>query len=695
MRAWRVLAAFAVGAALCWAADQLDVTSGLGEMVDQHLTPIAESQLRARKAQIAGLRTPEEVKKRQEYIRTQMANALGGFPTVKTPLNARVTGTLKRDGYRVEKLIYESLPGYYVTANVYVPETGSGPFAAVLGTAGHDDGAKAYAPYQTAFIALAKRGFLVLAYDPPCQGERLEYLDATGKKSAIGAGVNEHIMSGLQCLLTGTNIARYELWDGIRAVDYLLTRKDVDPKRIAVAGNSGGGTQSAYMAVVEPRLAAAAPSCYITAWEKLWAKPGPQDSEQVLAGFLKDGLNFPDYLIAFAPKPIKMLTAIQDFFPIDGARTTYAEARQVFKLLGKEDQVGYFEYDDGHGWSKPRREATYAWFEKWLYQRDTSAPEPDITPEPASNLNCTETGQIATSLKSKTIQILNQEMAEELYAHRTAARKKGLSEIKRLITDRLQVTAIRNRPTAKPHGEIARDGYRIEKLTIESEPGITIPILLMTPSQEAKKLPAVIAVNAEGKATDAGTGGKLESLVRAGYIVIAPDLRGMGESRNPSAKSGHGKQFQTDMRAILVGKTAAGMQTTDLLSVFRFASSLPNVDAKRISVIGSGNAGIVALYAAAFEPRFRKVVLEDSILSYMDIVRAKQHKGIVDIVVPGVLRDFDLPDIAKALGKEKIVIVHPQNPNGGAASKEDAARQYGPAVQILDTLTSYADLLSS
>ena len=361
-------------------AQALDVTSGLQGMVDRYLTGIAKQYWTARAERVAGIRTPAGVKERQAYIRAKLLEEIGGFPE-KTPLNARISGTLEREGYRVEKLIFESQPRYYVTANVYVPTTGKRPYAAVLGTAGHSGEGKAAEIYQRAWIGLAKRGFLVLAYDPPAQGERLQYLNADGKSPFNPGGTGEHMMAGRQCLLTGTNIARYMIWDGIRAFDYLLTRPDVDPKRIAVAGNSGGGTQSSYLAAFEPRLAAAAPSCYITSWEKLWSGPGPQDAEQDFAGFLSDGLDFPDFLIAFAPKPVHMATAIKDFFPIDGARATYAEARRVFGVLGAADRAGYFEYDDTHGWSKPRREATYRWFEKWLHGREDSGAEPEFKVE--------------------------------------------------------------------------------------------------------------------------------------------------------------------------------------------------------------------------------------------------------------------------------------------------------------------------
>jgi hypothetical protein len=106
------------------------------------------------------------------------------------------------------------------------------------------------------------------------------------------------------------------------------------------------------------------------------------------------------------------------------------------------------------------------------------------------------------------------------------------------------------------------------------------------------------------------------------------------------------------------------------------------VDASRISLIGNGTAGVIGLYAAAIQSPVKKVVLENSVLSYMDIVRAKVYGGLTDLVIPGVLRDFDLPDVAKLIGPKKVVIVNPQRPNGSAMPLDEAALEYGPDVRI-------------
>ncbi len=251
-------------------------------MLTNYLTAIAERQWKERAEAIAAIRTPAEVARRQAYARSRILESFGGFPEERTALRARIIGAFTREGYRVEKLIYESLPEFYVTANVYVPLQARPPFPAVLLTAGHSGmNGKDLSTTQQIAGSLARRGILALAYDPIGQGERLQYFDPEVGRSLATLSddrgtTREHMMADWQCRLTGGNFARYEIWDGVRAVDYLLERHDVDPKRIGVTGWSGGGTQAAYLAALEPRLATSASVNYMTKWDTLWTYPGPQ-----------------------------------------------------------------------------------------------------------------------------------------------------------------------------------------------------------------------------------------------------------------------------------------------------------------------------------------------------------------------------------------------------------------------------------
>ncbi len=635
--------------------------------IDSYLSGIARQHWEKRAAAIEAIRTPAQVRERQAYIREKMTASIGGFPSERTPLNARVTGVLQRDGYRVEKLVYESLPKFYVTANVYVP-AGAGPFPAALGVAGHSANGKASSTYQHGWIAMAKRGILVLAFDPPGQGERSEHFDADLGRSRVGIGTGEHMMTGVQCLLAGSNYARYEIWDGRRGFDYLLTRGDVDAKRIAVAGNSGGGTQSAYLAVFEPRLALAAPSCYITSWENLWFKPGPQDAEQNFPGFISDGFDFGDFAISFAPRPLKIMTAIQDFFPIDGARKTYTEVRRIYEVMGAADRAGYFEYDDTHGWSKPRREATYQWMDKWLMEKSEYAGEPEFETMLDKTLEVTPTGQVATSFGGETVQSLNRAEAERLFARRSAL---GASEAKlrELVATRVGLALdslgnARGGPRVTKQGESDGEGYRIERIAIETEKGIEISAVVLSPALRDGRKAAVLYLNPAGRQPD----GDMAALARSGHVVLAPEARGFSETAASRGSSGYNASWQSSMRAMLVGKTVIGIQLTDVLRCFDYLTLRGDVDPARIAVFGKGNGGVLALYSAAMEPRFHKAASEGAVLSYMDIARARVHEGMASLIVPGVLKDFDLPDLARAVRPRTLWIVEPRTPTGARAA---------------------------
>ncbi len=603
-----------------------------------------------------------------------MTRAVGGFPE-KTPLNARITGGFARDGYRVEHLVYESQPQFYVTANVYVPTGVRAPFPAVLGVAGHSVTGKAIDTYQYAWIGLVKRGFLVVAIDPPGQGERSEYYDAATGKSTVAIGTRQHSMAGTQCLLTGTTFARYEVWDGIRAVDYLLTRGDVDAKRIAVAGNSGGGTQAAYLAVLEPRLAAAVVSCYMTDWEQLWEKPGPQDAEQNFPGFLSSGLNFGDFMIAFAPRPITMLTAVRDYFPIDGARATHAEVKRVFGVLGAAERAGYFEHDDNHGWHQPRREATYRWLTKWLQGKDDDGREPAIKPEPEVNLNATKTGQVATSLGGETVRSINLKLAERMYTARQAARISDPDKLRNLIAHTLKLPPRSGTPPATVVSTESDARGTITKLLLETEPGLRIPMTLTIPPGGAKR-EAMLYLNSAGVSADRE---KIEALVASGTAVLAFDPRGWSGNASSSSSDEYSSEWQLAQRALLIGRPLVGMQVYDALRAFDYLAQRQEVNGLKIGITGVGQGGVVALFAGALEPRIASVTAEGSVASYMTIARAERHAGMIGVVVPGVLREFDLPDVAGMIAPRPLYLISLRDAAGNRLPIETIEREYAIA----------------
>src|SRR5262249_3722124 len=209
--------------------------------LERYLVRVAGEARRRRKQIVDAISTPQGILERQKFVTEQMWKMLGG-PFERTPLNPRVTGIVERPGYRIEKLTFESRPRLYVTANLYLPAA-AGRHPAILGPLGHSANGKAWPSYQKLFSNLARKGYAGLAYDPVGQGERIEYAGSRAGQSAIGGGgTGEHEYAGRRLILLGTNFGLFRVWDGIRGIDFLLTRAEVDPERIGCCGQSGGGT---------------------------------------------------------------------------------------------------------------------------------------------------------------------------------------------------------------------------------------------------------------------------------------------------------------------------------------------------------------------------------------------------------------------------------------------------------------------
>ncbi|MDQ6678693.1 MAG: acetylxylan esterase [Acidobacteriota bacterium] len=661
------------------AADSLDFTGTINEfkllpqMLPAYLSAKADSDLSHRPA----LTTLADVQKRREYIRRIMIDRIGGFPE-RTPLNARMVASITKPGYRIEKLIFESQPHFYVTANLYVPTTGHGPYPAILCPTGHEVGAKADQAYQKLLGSFATKGFVGLTWDPLGQGERSQFFDPDLEASKLRDSTVEHSMLGLQALLVGDDLARYEIWDGIRALDYLVSREEVDPKRIGVTGHSGGGTLTAYLAALDDRIQVAAPNCYITSWKRLLAAIGPQDAEQVMPPWLNAGLDFPDFIYAFAPKPYLILSAIQDFFPISGARETYAQAKGVYASLGAADRISMVEGDDGHGYSPLRRPAAYRWFSRFLKDSEDDGAEPAIEVLPYEQLQCTATGQIATSLGGETVYTLNRKRAETLAAK---------SPDSAAVLDACRRLSGYQKPTdssaARTFGAIPNPQARIEKLVYQTEPGILVPAILIVPQNGPARKPAVIYVDGRGKNQ---IGDRLSAFSRQGTVVLAIDARGFGETKTPGT---HGAEYQrffgdyaSSVTALLLGKTMAGMRAADISRGVDILSARPEVDPSKIYVTGAGAGAVPALYAAALDPRIRGAAIEQGLLSYRSIVDSRISYDAYQQVVPGVLRHFDLPDLAAAIAPRPVWIWQPVDALGMPVSGAAMRQAYGESKNV-------------
>ena len=355
------------------------------------ITDRALDMLEQRQEKINLLQTSNDWLNYQQELKVKYGESLKKFK--KTPLNARITGTLKRDNFTVEKIVFESQPEFYVTSCLFLPKKRQKPAPAVIYVSGHSDLAFRSETYQHIILNLVDKGFIVFAFDPIGQGERLQYVDQETGKSKIGGPTTEHSYAGVQTLLTGTSLSDYFIWDGVRAIDYLETRKEVDAKRIGITGRSGGGTQSAEIAAYDERIYAAAPECYITSFKRLLQSIGPQDAEQNPYHFIEKGMDHPDFLHIRAPKPTLIVTTTHDFFSQQGARETYAEVQKSYKALGAPDNIQKVEDFGVHESTKNNREAVYAFFQKYLDLPGDNTDH-DVKPFTVEELWVTSTGQV-------------------------------------------------------------------------------------------------------------------------------------------------------------------------------------------------------------------------------------------------------------------------------------------------------------
>jgi len=492
------------------------------------LTSQAFEMLESRAGKISQIKTKDELLQRQAEVQQTIWDILGQFPE-KTPLNAKITSIVKKNGYRVENVIYESLPGFFVTASLFIPDNVRKPAPAILFCSGHSSDVYRLPLYQLPLLNLVKKGFIVLAIDPIGQGERLQYFNPEKGESIIGSSTQEHSYPSTQVFLIGKSIARYFLWDGIRGIDYLVSRKEVDPKRIGVHGLSGGGTQTAYISALDERVAASAPAGYITSYRRLIESVGVQDGEQNFYHGISSGIDHADFIEIRAPKPTLIIATTRDFFSIQGSCETYSEVKRIYGLFGKPDNIEITEDDFGHGYTKKNREAMYAFFQKYLQLPGSSAEE-EVDFPTAKELQKTSTGQLSTSLGGETIFSLNRKDTEKLITELQASRGDLTRHLSNVLIAAKKLSGFQEPSESNESvftGRIQREGYVIEKYFVKGEGNYIIPYLLMIPAKKNNK--ALIYLHPSGKSVEASVGGEIEWFVRNGFTVLAPDIIGIGE----------------------------------------------------------------------------------------------------------------------------------------------------------------------
>jgi len=639
-----------------------------------HLAGEAYTLLGARRDRVAGLSTASQWRERQQEITATLDRIVGPFPA-KTPLNARVTGVVRKAGYRFEKVVFESMPGFFVTGVLFVPDQRQARAPAVLYVCGHSEAGFRNVPYMTVILNLVRKGFVVFAMDPVGQGERYQYWDAEQKASRVGGPTLEHSYPGAQCFITGSSVARYMIWDGIRAIDYLDSRPEVDPSRLGVTGRSGGGTQAAYIGAMDPRVTAAAPENYITTFRRLIETQGVQDAEQNFLNGIASGIDLPDLLVARAPRPTLMITTTRDMFSIQGAREARDEVARAFKALGREGDFLMVEDDAPHASTLKNREALYAFFRKALDLPGPSADEP-VEIMPFEELNVTPTGQLATSIGGETVFSLNRAEARTRLAELERLRSTPGSRRSAVLADAETLSGFRApAPGAEAvfTGRWRRDGYSVEMFFIRGEGDYPVPFLVFVPAGGGPH-PALLYLHPDGKAADARPGGTIEGFVKRGYLVLAPDLVGLGEM-GPGVFEGDAYNFKPGRAnynywfgAIQIGRSLTGIRAGDLLRTVHYLRGRADADVTRLAAVSRGELNAVLLHAAALDESITQVALVDPLLSWSSLVLNEYYAPkYVLHAVAGSLGRYDLADLAGTLAPRRLLVLGPVDQMGEPA----------------------------
>jgi cephalosporin-C deacetylase-like acetyl esterase len=612
------------------------------------MNQIAQRQLQERQRVIDQIQTVAEAERRKQEVRIKLLELLGGLPDYKGPLNPQITGQIQAEGYTIEKVLFQSLPSFYVTGNVYRPNK-PGRYPAVLFQSGHTQEGKPEP--QRAAANLALKGFVVLATDPIGQGEREQSYDAQLSGALGGWSVPEHIQAGAQSMLIGESAARFFIWDAKRGIDYLVSRPDVDPTHLGAAGCSGGGALTTFIGALDPRLKAVIPACYPNSYQLLFAGPDP-DTEMSFPKFLASGLDVADFVEVTAPIPWLIEGTAGDYYTPAGARMVYEEARNWYGIYGAEDKIGFFVGPGPHGTPLVSREAVYQWMIRWLKDGQGDFHEQPVHLYNNFELRVTPTGHVDNIPGSRKVYQLI------LDDFRAKQRPGTIPELQAELR-RLKIPSDGASPEMKVLEESNTPEYRRQHIKFETEPGVEIEGNLYLPSSPAGRKPAVLMVADRGPYFQAASTESLASrIAKKGRVVLTLEPR---DSPGEDTHAPFVGNWITNSRANQIGLNLPAMRAHDLLRGVDLLSARSDVDPASIHASARSVKGIWLLLAAAADPRIGKVWLDRSPYSLRAALENTLNTDLFDAVIPGFALHWDLDDLTKAMGNRPVMWTDPAN----------------------------------
>ncbi len=600
-----------------------------------------------RKKRLGAIKNRKQALAYVEEVRKKIAKSFN-LPKTKCPLNAKVVKEQKIGNITVKNVIYESRKDYPVTGMLFLPD-GAGKHPASLVLCGHAEDGKSSATYQTVALNLAAQGFVSLIIDPVGQGERHQYVDIIDK--IPGGCCVEHNYHGKQLHLTGEYFGAWRAWDAVRGIDYLMSLPEVDTERVAVTGNSGGGTMTTFVNALEDRLCMAAPSCYVTTWLREVENELPADVEQMPPCAMEYGLDMADFIIAQAPRPVIILGQKNDFFDPRGTVEAYEDAKHIYSLLGAGDAVEVFIGPDSHGYHLANREAMYTFFNKHIFGTDGKVCEnTDLQVLKSEDTFCSPEGEVFKLPEYRKLREINQEIAAGIVAKRKNLNKE---ELRRKLAKTLAIGKIE-----APYYRKLRPGRQFDgqceifsRWGLETEDGIVMSVLKLYHEQWFNYIPEADKAILYVSHLDA------DKEIRKTYgfsrqdFVFALDVRGVGEL-TPSGCDRYSRaffgQYLFDYHfaslGVMFNKPYLGGKVRDILCALEL---LKSNGVKNITLKAEGQGAVPALIAAVLSDIPAAVELDNMPESWLSVVNKVTSKWPLSVMAKGILKFTDFDDMRK------------------------------------------------
>ena len=579
------------------------------------------------------VRSKEELDARRQKLRAKMVELLGGFPKARTPLNAKVVGRSACCGCVVEQVIFESLPGAYVSANLYLPDPSrhAAPFPAAIELCGHSSEGKNSVKYEYVACLAAQAGIAALVMDPLCQGERAQCAE-----DLDGRPTSAHLRLGINAMLLGHGLAAFEIWDAMRALDYLDSRDDLRHDGYGAFGNSGGGTQSVLLCAMEDRIHATATSCFLSSLREQNAWRLLADSEQLVFAQLREGINHAAYPI-LGSGPVLMLARRDEIIPYSGTRETFRVLSALAANTGCRGRFAFFDQPGPHGYNERSMRATVSYLAERL--RVTA---PDF--KDAAGVGERMEGSRLVAPNGQVMNLPGFKSAysylEDELAAAESARQRLTAEARASLVRRLaDIDERRLGARTVLSSSVLPDGMRVTRLVHEAEGGYRVPAVELVPA-EVRGSPVLVV----GDSSRADLAPRVAALLAEGRTVLAADLVGVGEigaTRHHYANPHDDEELAKMM--YIAGSSLVGRRAGEVLALARSLEA--SAGGGKPHVVASGRAAVAAAHAFAAAPgALSGVEVANPPLSWAESVRKRAQYDYAASVHGGLLH-YDWPDL--------------------------------------------------